>query len=437
MTQTRSNNTPFWLLLIGIVLILLSNSLLTEGMFLDGVTYACISRNMTIGLGSFWNPHYTQTIGNVFHSHPPLAFGLEALLFKAFGDHWWVEKLYSALTFLVSGILIAAIWKSTTNRPCMAWLPLLFWSVMPIVSWSATNNMLENTMTVFVLLSVWLMTLSYLKNNKIWLFLAGVALFGAFMSKGFTGLFPLVFPIIYCIFDDKRHWIQGPIDTLLLMVTLALLSGAMFLAFSASFAYLKTYFSLQVIGGGLHEATVSTRFYIVFRWLGQMIAPLVIITIVLILSKLNGNAKVFEFRSDKTWFLIFLILGFMGVLPIMVSLKQSGFYMQAALPFFALACGHFTFSMVKTLMLKITLNSRKWLSVSASCILLIGIVLNLIHIGKYGRDEALIEDVKKRIAEADGRTIIEIPPEEFTNWVAHAYFMRYGKISLIPNTQTE
>ena len=432
MTQTRSNNTPFWLLLIGIVLILLSNSLLTEGMFLDGVTYACISRNMTIGLGTFWNPHYTQTIGNVFHSHPPLAFGLEALLFKAFGDHWWVEKLYSAVTLLVSGILIAAIWKRTTNRPCMAWLPLLFWSVMPIVSWSATNNMLENTMTVFVLLSVWLMTLSYLKNNKIWLFLAGVALFGAFMSKGFTGLFPLVFPIIYCIFDDKRHWIQGPIDTLLLMVTLALLSGAMFLAFPASFAYLKTYYSLQVIGGGLHEATVSTRFYIVFRWLGQMIAPLVIITIVLILSKLNGNAKVFEFRSDKTWFLIFLILGFMGVLPIMVSLKQSGFYMQAALPFFALACGHLTFSKVNTLSLKITPNLHKRMTLGASAILLIGIVLNLCNIGKYGRDEALIEDVKKRIAEADGRTVIEIAPEEFTNWAAHAYFMRYGKISLNP-----
>ena len=432
MTQTRSNNTPFWLLLIGIVLILLNNSLLTEGMFLDGVTYACISRNMTIGLGSFWNPHYTQTIGNVFHSHPPLAFGLEALLFKALGDHWWVEKLYSALTFVVSGILIVAIWKRTTNRPRMAWLPLLFWSVMPIASWSATNNMLENTMTIFVLLSVWLMILRYLKNNKIWVFLSGIALFGAFMSKGFTGLFPLVFPIIYCIFDDKRHWIQGPIDTLLLMVTLALLSGAMFLAFPASFAYLKTYFSLQVIGGGLHEATVSTRFYIVFRWLGQMIAPLVIITIVLILSKLNGNAKVFEFRSDKTWFLIFLILGFMGVLPIMVSLKQSGFYMQAALPFFALACGHFTFSKVNALTLKITPDLHKWMRLGSSAILLIGIVLNLCNIGKYGRDEALIEDVKKRIAEADGRTVIEIAPEEFTNWAAHAYFMRYGKISLNP-----
>jgi 4-amino-4-deoxy-L-arabinose transferase-like glycosyltransferase len=303
---------------------------------------------------------------------------------------------------------------------------------MPIAFWSATNNMLENTMTIFVLLSVWLMILSYLKNNKIWLFLAGIALFGAFMSKGFTGLFPLVFPIIYCIFDDKRHWIQGPIDTLLLMITLALLPGAMFLAFPASFAYLKTYFSLQVIGGGLHEATVSTRFYIVFRWLGQMIAPLVIITIVLILSKLNGNAKVFEFRSDKTWFLIFLILGFMGVLPIMVSLKQSGFYMQAALPFFALACGHLTFSKVNALTLKITPDLHKWMRLGSSAILLIGIVLNLCNIGKYGRDEALIEDVKKRIAEADGRTVIEIAPEEFTNWAAHAYFMRYGKISLNP-----
>ena len=93
MSQVRSNNTPFWLLLIGLFLILVSKNLLTEGMFLDGVTYACISRNMACGLGSFWSPSYTQTIGHVFHSHPPLAFGLEALFFKVLGDHWWVEKL--------------------------------------------------------------------------------------------------------------------------------------------------------------------------------------------------------------------------------------------------------------------------------------------------------------------------------------------------------
>lgn len=438
MTQIRSNNTPFWLLLIGITLILLSNSLLTEGMFLDGVTYASISRNMAEGQGTFWNPHYTQTLYPEFRQHPPLALGLEALFFKALGDHLWVEKLYSVLAFLITGWLIALIWKRSTNNIRLAWLPLLFWLAIPIVSWSATNNLLENTMSAFVLLSVYLMIISYQRNHKFWLVLSAVTLLLTFLCKGFTGLFPLVFPILYCAFDPKRKWIQGPIDSLILLLSIAVFAGIMFLAFPPSLPYLKDYFQLQVIGGGLHEATVATRFSIVSDMMQQLLIPLIIaLALVICKAKNKVNNKVFEFPLDKTRFFIFLITGLLGVLPIMVSVKQRDFYMLAAMPFFALACGHLTLSMVKTLMLKITLNSRKWLSVSASCILLIGIVLNLIHIGKYGRDEAQIEDVKKRIAEADGRTIIEIPPEEFTNWVAHAYFMRYGKISLIPNTQTE
>lgn len=437
MQTTRSNNTPFWLLLIGITLILLSNSLLTEGMFLDGVLYACISRNMAVGMGSFWNPFYTQTIGPVFHSHPPLAFGLEALFFKLLGDHWWVEKAYSALTFLLTALLIALIWKRSTNNFRWAWLPLLFWLAIPIVSWSATNNLLENTMSVFVMLSVYLMIVSYQRNSKLWLFLAGIALFAAFLSKGFTGLFPLVFPIIYCIFDDKRRWIQGPIDTLLLMVTLAVLSGVMFLFFPPSFAYLKDYINLQVIGGGLHEATVSTRFYIVFSLLLQLIAPLVIFSIILIMSKIinKDKHKVFEFAPDKKHFFSFLILGLTGVLPIMLSVKQRDFYMLAALPFFALAFGHLSLSMVNMMLLEIRPKTRNWMMIASSVVLLVGMVLNISHIGKYGRDEALIEEVKNRMAEADGENIIEITPEEYTQWAKHAYYMRYGKISLNPNEQ--
>lgn len=87
------------------------------------------------------------------------------------------------------------------------------------------------------------------------------------------------------------------------------------------------------------------------------------------------------------------------------------------------------------LMLRITPSLRKWLTLGASCVLLIGLVLNIVHIGKYGRDEALIEEVKQRIAEAEGKDIIEIPTEEYTQWAKHAYYMRYGKISLKPNEQ--
>ena len=430
---TRTNNTPFWLFLIGLFLILVCNSLLTEGMFFDGVTYASISRNMAEGQGTFWNPSYTQTLYPEFRQHPPLALGMEALAFKVFGDHLWVEKAYSVLTFLLSGLLIALIWKRTTNNLHWAWLPLLFWIAMPLVSWSATNNLLENTMSVFVLLSVYMMIFSYQRNNKLWMILAGVSLFLAFLSKGFTGLFPLVFPLLYCIFDEKRRWIQGLIDTLLLIVTLALLSGAMFMVFPSSLAYLKDYINLQVIGGGLHEATVSSRFYIVFNLLQQLMIPYVIaMTLVICKTKSKGNKKVFEFPSDKSWFYTFLILGLAGVLPIMVSVKQRDFYMLAALPFFALACGHLTLAMINTLVPRITPKVYKWMTLGTCCIVLLGLVLNVVHIGKYGRDEALIEKVKAQIAAANGKTLIEITPEEYTQWAEHAYYMRYGKISLIP-----
>ena len=374
MQTARSNNIPFWLLLIGLFLILVSKSLLTEGMFLDGVTYASISRNMADGQGTFWDPHYTQTLYPEFCQHPPLALGMEALAFKAFGDHWWVEKFYSVLMFLLSGLFIALIWKRTTNNLRWAWLPLLFWLAMPLVSWSATNNLLENTMSV-----------------------------------------------------------QGPIDSLILLVSIAAFVGIMFLVCPGSFAYLKDYIRLQVIGGGLHEVTASSRFYIVFALLQQLVIPCALaLVLVICKTKSKVNSKIFEFPPDKAWFYVFLIMGLVGVLPIMVSVKQRDFYMLAALPFFALACGHITLSMLTLWLPKITPKVRGWMTLGAACVVLLGLVLNVFHIGKYGRDEALIEEVKQKITESEGNNVIEISQEEYTQWAKHAYFMRYGKISLNP-----
>ena len=154
----------------------------------------------------------------------------------------------------------------------------------------------------------------------------------------------------------------------------------------------------------------------------------------LVISKARSkvNNKVFEFPPDKAWFYVFLIMGLVGVLPIMVSVKQRDFYMLAALPFFALACGHITLSMLTLWLPKITPKVRGWMTLGAGCVVLLGVVLNVVHIGKYGRDEALIEEVKQRIAEYEGNNVIEITPEEYTQWAKHAYFMRYGKISLSP-----
>ena len=119
----------------------------------------------------------------------------------------------------------------------------------------------------------------------------------------------------------------------------------------------------------------------------------------------------------------------------MVSVKQRDFYMLAALPFFALACGHITLSMLTLWLPKMAPTVRRWMTIGASCILLLGLVLNVVHIGKYGRDEALIEEVKQRIEEVGENSIIEVSQEEYKQWAKHAYYMRYGKISLSPIQQ--
>lgn len=422
---------PFWLLVIGIMLILVCPPLLSEGMFLDGVVYAGISRNMAEGVGSFWSPHYTETIGPIFHSHPPLAFGIEALFFKVFGDHLFVERLYSFLTFLLSGLLVVLIWKRTTNRPFSAWLPLLFWVAIPLVTWSASNNMLENTMTVFVLLSVYLMLVSYQNHRKVELLLSALPLFLAFLSKGFTGLFPLVFPLIFCAFDKRYKWTRGLVDSLLLTGLLVVLTGLMFLVFPGSLSYLKEYVYVQVLESGLHEATVSTRFYIVFRLLQELIIPMVLLLSVVVLrNAFRITVKFFEFPNDKTMFIIFMLLGLSGVLPIMVSVKQSGFYMAAAFPFFALGLSCLVFSSVNTFLLKYRPVVKRWMMAVSCCAVVVGLVLSANRIGKYGRDEALIEDVKEVLATTDGEQVLGIDQADYSQWAWHAYFMRYGKVSL-------
>ena len=167
-----------------------------------------------------------------------------------------------------------------------------------------------------------------------------------------------------------------------------------------------------------------------YIWIGFFAIAFLIATIQLLM----GNTEVFPaimnstFDNAKTAFEI--SLGLTGVLPIMVSVKQRNFYMLAALPFFALALAHLSLSMLDSLTLICKPHLRKWMTIGASCVFLIGLSLNLFHIGKYGRDEAFLKEMKTFLIEIPENEIVAIVPEDFSQWTWHAYFMRYGKVSL-------
>ena len=164
-----------WLFTAAVLVGLLVPSLVQEGMFLDGVSYACIAKNMAKGMGGFAQPYYTATLYPVCYEQPPFALWLQSLFFRGFGDHFWVERLHTFCMAILTAVGISLNWRlflkvthSQVVSPIsnMAWLPVLFWVTSPIVFWSYQNNMLECTMTVFVLFSVYFAAKSVWKSNQ-------------------------------------------------------------------------------------------------------------------------------------------------------------------------------------------------------------------------------------------------------------------------------
>jgi 4-amino-4-deoxy-L-arabinose transferase-like glycosyltransferase len=187
----------FYILVAGIFLLIISHSFLSDGMFMDGLMYATISKNLSAGIGTFWQPHMTETFFPVFVNHPPLAFGLESVFFRILGVSRYVERFYSVLAIAVTACIIVSIWKSLGKKSSTGWLPLFLWIAIPSVTWTAVNNMLENTMGIFICLSV----LFYIKSrtNK-W-----SDAFVWFPDKGFCNFLPAFLPILLLVIFKKNY----------------------------------------------------------------------------------------------------------------------------------------------------------------------------------------------------------------------------------------
>lgn len=174
-------------------------------MFTDGVLYTAVSKNLANGLGSFWFPHFSDTMFlPFFHQQPPLTFGIQALFFKLFGNGIYSERFYSFFTLCVSAFLIHCIWRKVYEEQKevrqLSWLPVLLWIIIPVCYWAYSNNVEENTMGIFTLLSTLCMYNGLLqKNAKSFFYLAvgsSLALMAS-LCKGFPGLFPVIIPFLH------------------------------------------------------------------------------------------------------------------------------------------------------------------------------------------------------------------------------------------------
>lgn len=431
MIQRLKSYTAFFLLAT-VFIAASGTALFSDGMFMDGTIYAAVSENMANGLGTFWQPHLSQTLYPEFYQHPPLALGLQALAFKIFGDYFLVERFYSLATFILAGYLIILIWMEIGKPKDKAWIPLLFWLANPLVIWAVANNMLENTLQIFVLASVLALVKSLKTKTFLWIILGGLFLFLGLLTKGLVALFPLTFYFWHWLFKRENSFLRMLLNTgLLLLFTLIPLTFLLLLSEQVAHA-LSTYLNLQIITSLQDVQTVSSRFFIVGRLFNELLLGFGIMLLIILIFKKNIKQFKTSFQEDKHQIYLFLALGFSGVLPIMISLKQSGFYMLPAFPFFALAFGLLIYPLLEkdTGNLPSKLFIIRYSGILSFVFLLIAFSVTFSFKNSIGRDKEMLEDVYSISSVVTNDEIIDIPKNLGQNWPLHAYFARYSDISL-------
>jgi len=415
---------------LSIFLIILSPQLFSEGMFMDGVYYATIARNLSEGIGTFWIPALSDTLGAKFYEHPPLGFGLQSLFFTLFGDHFWVERLYSLGTYVITALIMLRFWSLLAKKKYWHWgvFSLFLWITIPKIIWGASSNLLENTSMIFILLAIYLQLKAFLKESNWPLLLAGFFIFLAFLTKGVTALFPLSFPFFYRL--SQKQFKSGFKDYFILLSSLALLSAALFILQPISAESIRHYFEIQVMGSLENPPADASRFYIINRFFQEIAVILGISFLIIVVYRWRQGSIPKPGISPYFWPLLLCALS--GILPIMLSLKQSTFYI---IPTFPLICLGFSLWLVPRLdhLLRDRISresaATSWLLFSY-ILLPVAIISNYYAFGTTVRDSKLVHDVKTIKKIIPERSTIQIHPSMREQYAYYAYFYRYAKISL-------
>lgn len=443
------HSMAYWFV-AGFVIAMFLPRLLPEGMFVDGMIYAILSKNLAEGLGSFWQPYLSETHwlpyneSNYFYEHPPLLFGIQALFFKVLGDHYFVEKVFCLFTLGISIWLIAAIWREVYQEQEWEkgafWLPVWLWYCCPVVLWAYPNNMLDSNMAIFCLLSVWAY-LKYIHQDRkwYWLIVSGLSIVAAFCVKGPTGLFPLILPAIAFVALPQVKLKQALQDQFFLLGICFLGALGLYLYAPAN-AFFNQYLNQQVmeaIGGNRELGGGSQGRLYILRMLFQEIAPMLVISA----GMMFWAYKKYQHRSLElpSYSLFFLLIALSASLPLLLSLKQRNFYLLPSLPFFALSLAVLGIGAWKVLIEGKVFSAKtsKVLRGIAVAFVTVALIFSLTTINSIGRpsgEKRLIQDLALVETYFSPKSKMAVCPDMICVWAIHRYMQRYYDIEVQEET---
>lgn len=431
---------PWQILTAAIFSILVLPELFKVNMFMDGVLYATVSKNLALGIGTFWQPIYNAFgIGGspYFLEHPPLVFGIQSLAFKVLGSGFATERIYSLIISFLTILLIIKTWNELTVNSSklkpINWLPVMLWIVMPVSSWAIINNVHEGTMGVFTLASILFLLKSNKHNGTKGFFLAtlaGIMLFLASFSKGVPGLFPIATPAILWLFIGQITLRKAIWQTALLLAIPITIYSLLLLNPVANES-LSFYLEHRLLGRISSSPTATNRFYTMQTLIAEIAVPFAIALIVFIVAKIKKSSTK-PHKTTRTRILAMLLIGLSASLPLMATMVQKRFYFAAALPYFGIAFALWAAPYVAQFIEKSKTSSVKYqigLTITAS-LLLLSLVYSGIQYGQKGKHENRLNDIEKISQFVPDNSIINMGNKLRNDWGLQCYTCRYHNISL-------
>lgn len=445
LRRMLKRNAVFALFSFSVVFVLVVPSLVQHGMFMDGVQYACVAKNLAAGKGSFWFPYlsasWVKSGSPWFLEHPPLSYYLQSHFFLLFGNSVYSEKLYCLAAVVLCAYLIYKTWNVVFGTDQILkyywWLAILLWFITPSVFWSFSNNMIENTVSVMVLAAVYF-SFKAIRSEKFryaYLALAGIFVFLGSLSKGLPALFPIVFFLCFALVSKKirlKHAIGS--SAVLVLIPLIIYVFICFYNEEARES-LRFYVENRLFTRIKSAHTVENRFTILFWLLTDLFVTLGLMLVLLSVLKWKSFSKDL-LPENKQYILFFIVFGFCGVIPLCFTHVQRATYFVPAIPFFAIA---FAIFIAKGIHPKIATISETHFKIIRTCMIGFSVscvVLSVFLFGKTSRDQQLLTDVH-----AIGKTI---PRGEevgslytvYGQWDFQFYLLRYYNITLFPRELT-
>ncbi len=422
-----------FLLALALLAALTLPSLLRVGMFFDGVTSAAIARNLAEGTGTFWAPHYTETAHPRMFEFFPLGLWLQSWVYRAFGDHLALDRLWNLGMGVGIVGLLAWVWRLTAAaQPPSAggWWPALLFLSAPLVAATLRHNGTEATLTVFALAAsaAGLRAVGHSSpaGQAGYGAASGLLLLGALLAKGPQGLFPLVLPLAAPVFLPGVPWRAARTAGLAMLGALGTGLAVLLLADAGARESFAAVLGDRVLASLEGRRGQSSRWRMLWRLGRDLAVPLALG----LLGALVGRRPVGTTGAGRAGF--FLALGAAASLPFLVSPIQYARYLFPSLPFFAAAVAAlFNATGLQVEAIASRPAGRRAVALLVVLSVAAAAALMVARAGTIERDPEFHRHLTRPALRLEGRpTIAVCPPRLASDWPFVANMQRVFRASL-------